>query len=109
MFIGSALMPDDSVHPCKIAGKQCYVGVGDREIVHHGRYDLLPFMPELMEFVPTSHGRVPLGRRPVKGGFEKYGPELYHAAAVIDGTKIPGKTGTHLVRALGKTCFFGCM
>ena len=102
VFIGSALMPDASVHPCKIAGKQCYVGVGDREIVHAGRYDLLPFVPELMEFVPTSHGRVPPGRRPVKGGYESYGPELYHAAAVIDGTKVPGKTGIHLVRALGK-------
>ena len=105
VFIGSAIMPDDSVHPCKIAGKQCYVGLAGKEIVHQGRFDLLPFVPALMEFVPTSYGRLPLGRRPVKGGFESYGPELYHAVAVIDGTKVPGKAGAHLVRALGK-CFF---
>ena len=105
MFIGSAIMPDESVHPCKIAGKLCYVGVGNREIVYRGRYDLLPFVPELMEFVQTSYGRVPPGRRPVKGGFEEYGPELYHAAAVVNGTKVPGKTGTHLVRVLGKCIF----
>src|SRR5260221_13858308 len=65
---------------------------------HNGRYDLLPFVPEHMEFVKTSHGRVPYGRQPVKGGFENDGKELYHAVAVIDGVKVPGKTGTHLVR-----------
>lgn len=97
VFIGSAIM-QDSVHPCKIAFGQCHVSYGGREIVHQGRYDLLPFVPALMEFVPTSHGRVPPGRRPVKGGFEQSGTELYHAVAVIDGTRVPGKTGTHLVR-----------
>ncbi|KAH9995817.1 hypothetical protein BJV77DRAFT_209743 [Russula vinacea] len=98
VFIGSALM-QDSVHPCKIAPKHqqpCYVSYGGKEVVHQGRYDLLPFVPALMEFVPTSHGRVPPGRRPVKGGFEQGGQELYHAVAAINGTKVPGKTGTHL-------------
>jgi hypothetical protein len=36
---------------------------------------------------------------PVKGGFEQNGTELFHAVAVIDGVKVPGKTGIHLVRA----------
>ena len=104
VFIGSALM-QGSVHPCKIVAARCYVSYGGGEVVHQGRYDLLPFVPALMEFVLTSHGRVPPGRRPVKGGFEQGGTELYHAVAVIDGTKVPGKTGTHLVRAFGNCAF----
>jgi len=98
VFIGSALL-EYSVHPCKIApdlGYHCQVSYGGSEISHAGRYDLLPFVPEHMEFVQTSHGRVPFGRRPVKGGFENDGSELYHAVAVIDGIKVPGKTGIHL-------------
>jgi len=98
IFVGSALM-QYSVHPCKIAPKlpqPCYVSYGGAEIVHDGRYDLLPFVPEHMEFVLTSSGRIPPGRRPVKGGFEHDGKELYHAVAVIEGIKVPGKTGSHL-------------
>ena len=102
VFLGSAIMEDgEGVHPCKIAPNlptPCRVPFGGREREHHGRYDLLPFVPELMEFVLTEHGRVPPGRRPVKGGFEKSGQELYHAVAVINGVKVPGKTGAHLVR-----------
>jgi hypothetical protein len=106
VFIGSALM-QGSVHPCKIVATRCYVSYGGGEHVHQGRYDLLPFVPALMEFVLTSHGRVPPGRRPVKGGFEQGGTELYHAVAVIDGTKVPGKTGIHLVRAFCKCVIVG--
>jgi len=99
VFIGSALM-QDSVHPCKIVPSlqdhPCLVSLGGREIAHEGRYDLLPFVPALMEFVPASNGYVPDGRRPVKGGFEQNGAELYHAVAVINGVKVPGKTGVHL-------------
>ncbi|KAI0250281.1 hypothetical protein BJV78DRAFT_1099299, partial [Lactifluus subvellereus] len=98
VFLGSALM-QYSVHPCKIAphlAAPCRVPYGGGEFAHQGRFDLLPFVPEHMEFVPTSNGRVPPGRRPIKGGFENSGAELYHAVAVIDGIKVPGKTGTHL-------------
>jgi hypothetical protein len=102
VFIGSALMRD-SVHPCKIVpsiqNEPCRVSYGGSEVAHEGRYDLLPFVPALMEFVPTANGYVPHGRMPVKGGFEQNGAELYHAVAVIDGVKVPGKTGVHLVRA----------
>jgi hypothetical protein len=108
VFIGSALM-QDSVHPCKIVpgmqNEACRVSYGGGEVAHEGRYDLLPFVPALMEFVPTSNGHVPNGRKPVKGGFEQNGTELYHAVAVIDGVKVPGKTGIHLVRT--RLVFFG--
>lgn len=100
VFVGSAIM-EYSVHPCKITPDKehhCEVSYGGSEVQHNGRYDLLPFVPEHMEFVKTSHGRVPYGRRPVKGGFENDGKELYHAVAVIDGVRVPGKTGAHLVR-----------
>ncbi len=52
--------------------------------------------PDTMEFVRTSQGRVPAGRRPVEGGYEEDGTPLYHAVGVIDGVKVPGKTGAHL-------------
>jgi len=100
VFIGSAIM-QYSVHPCKIAPnhpRPCFVSYGGEEIHHEGRYDLLPFVPEHMEFVQTSGGRIPPGRRPVKGGFEHDGKELYHAVAVVEGIKVPGKTGLHFVR-----------
>lgn len=101
VFLGSAIMADGSVHPCKIApgllpSSPCRVPFAGGELDHRGRYDLLPFVPELMEFVVASRGRVPPGRRPVAGGFEKSGQELYHAVAVIDGVKVPGKTAVHL-------------
>ncbi|KAH9058359.1 hypothetical protein EDB87DRAFT_920665 [Lactarius vividus] len=100
VFLGSAIMEDGSVHPCKIApglpAAPCRVPFAGGELEHRGLYDLLPFVPELMEFVVTSRGQVPPGRRPVKGGFEKSGQELYHAVAVVNGVKVPGKTGAHL-------------
>jgi len=49
-----------------------------------------------MEFVRTSGGLVPHGRRPIEGGYEEYGGKLYHAIAVIEGVRVPGKTGEHL-------------
>lgn len=100
IFMGSALM-DRSVHPCKIAPAltpACRVPYGGQEMEHHGRYDLLPFDPNTMEWVHTSQGRIPQGRRPVEGGYEESGPKLYHALGVINGVKVPGKTGEHLVR-----------
>jgi hypothetical protein len=106
VFIGSVLM-QYSVHPCKITPKNphtCYVAYGGTEVEFKGRYDLLPFVPEHMEFVQTSRGRIPPGRRPVKGGFEHDGSELYHAVAIISGLSVPGKTGIHLVRALIFLC-----
>ncbi|KAI0065091.1 hypothetical protein BV25DRAFT_1913732 [Artomyces pyxidatus] len=98
VFIGSAIFPN-SVHPCKINPNlqpPCRVPYGGGEHEHHGRYDLLPFTPDTMEFVRTSHGRIPLGRRPVEGGYEDHGAKLYHAIAQVQGVMVPGKTAEHL-------------
>jgi hypothetical protein len=72
------------------------VAYGGSEQRHKGRYDLLPFVPQLMEFVKTSHGLIPQGRRPVEGGYEENGTKLYHAVAMVKGVRAPGKTGEHL-------------
>lgn len=99
IFLGSALF-EKSVHPCKIAPAlipPCRVPYGGQETEHQGRYDLLPFDPNTMEWVPTSQGRIPPGRRPVEGGYEDYGSKLYHGIGVVGGIKVPGKTGEHLV------------
>ncbi|KAI0264512.1 hypothetical protein BC834DRAFT_924701 [Gloeopeniophorella convolvens] len=99
VFVGSALM-DGQVHPCKVAPHlaptPCRVPWGGGELEHSGRYDLLPFVPEQMEWVPAAHGQVPAGRRPIEGGYESNGAKLYHAAVWVNGVKVPGKTGTHL-------------
>ncbi|KAG7089615.1 hypothetical protein E1B28_011281 [Marasmius oreades] len=98
IFIGSALF-ENSVHPCKIGphlSPPCMVPYGGQEYAHHGRYDLLPFDPNIMELVPTSRGEIPAGRRPIEGGYEEDGSKLYHAVANVQGLKVPGKTGPHL-------------
>lgn len=100
VYFGSALF-QNSVHPCKIAPHlghtACRVPYGGQEYEHQGRYDLLPLTND-MELVQTSHGRIPPGRRPVEGGYEDNGSKLYHGLATIDGVRVPGKAGEHLVR-----------
>ncbi|KAJ8454724.1 hypothetical protein ONZ45_g19190 [Pleurotus djamor] len=98
LFVGSALF-DRSVQPCKIGPHlQPYVMVpyGGAEYGHHGRFDLLPFSSETMEWVPTSGGHIPSGRKPIEGGYEESGQKLYHALGQVQGIWIPGKTGEHL-------------
>lgn len=58
---------------------------------------MLPFDPRTMELVRTQEGRIPNGRRPVQGGYEESGSWLYHALAEVNGVKVPGKCGEHLV------------
>jgi len=98
IFIGSVIM-GNSVHPCKVGpalNPPCYVTYYGKEIAHQGQYNLLPFDHATMEWVPTSHGRLPPGRKLVEGGYEENGQKLYHATASIYGCMVPGKTGEHL-------------
>lgn len=99
VYVGSALF-ERSVQPCKIAphlSPPACVPYGGEERGHTGRYDLLPIDDNLMEWVDTSHGRIPSGRRPIEGGYEEDGERLFHALASVNGIWIPGKTGLHLV------------
>lgn len=99
VYVGSARF-EKSVHPCKIvprlAPTPCRVPYGGGEYEHHGDYDLLPIDTALMEWVPTSQGRLPVGRRLVVGGQEEHGAMLYHAMATVNGVLVPGKTAEHL-------------
>ncbi|KAF5381990.1 hypothetical protein D9615_004325 [Tricholomella constricta] len=98
IFIGSALFAN-SVHPCKIGPHLqpfASVAYGGVEHGHEGRYDLLPFIPQTMEWVHTSYGQIPPGRRPIEGGYEETGEKLYHGLVTLNGVKVPGKTGEHL-------------
>lgn len=98
VYFGSALF-EHSVHPCKVGphlNPPCMVPYGGSEHAHHGRYDLLPFDYNTMELVPTSYGQIPNGRRPIEGGYEEHSAKLYHAIAVVNGVRVPGKTGVHL-------------
>ncbi|PVF95307.1 hypothetical protein CPB86DRAFT_596357 [Serendipita vermifera] len=98
VFLGSGIM-GTTVQPCKICPARplpCVIPYGGWEVNHPGRYDLLPFDPETMEWVPTRFGRVPAGRKAVEGGYEDHGVRLYHAVGYFEGHLIPGKTGVHL-------------
>ncbi|KAK0431632.1 ankyrin repeat-containing domain protein [Armillaria borealis] len=70
IYIGSAILRD-AVLPCKIGSHlsvSCLVPSHGCEIAHMGRYNLLLFNPDTMEFVHTSRGHFPAGRKLVKGG-----------------------------------------
>ncbi|KAH8118026.1 hypothetical protein DFH11DRAFT_1498014, partial [Phellopilus nigrolimitatus] len=98
VYFGSALFPN-AVHPCKIAPHlhtPCRVPYGGQESEHKGRFDLLPFTQD-MELIHVTGGQIPPGRRPVEGGYEENGNKLYHAVATINGVRVPGKCGEHLV------------
>ncbi len=103
VYLGVALF-NGGWHPCKVkpySSCKAHVSYGGKELEHAGMCHLLPFSPAAMEWVPTSRGRVPHGRRPVEGGYEEIGGDmLYHALAMIDGVKVPGKAGLHLVSML---------
>ncbi|QRV75527.1 hypothetical protein RhiJN_03542 [Ceratobasidium sp. AG-Ba] len=90
-YVGSALLGDQSVQPCRITPSRVSMVINGDEAIHSGRYDLLP-LTDAMEWVPASGGAVPLGRQVVEGGFE-CGSPLYHAAARVNGTFTPGKAG----------------
>ncbi|KAI0833514.1 hypothetical protein BC628DRAFT_1344074 [Trametes gibbosa] len=98
VYLGSALL-GNAVHPCKIVpslNPPARVAYGGRELEHRGRFDLLPFDAGTMEWVPTAQGQIPVGRRPVEGGYEENGGKLFHALATVNGVRVPGKTGVHL-------------
>ncbi|SJL14351.1 uncharacterized protein ARMOST_17807 [Armillaria ostoyae] len=102
IYFGSAIC-DKSVHPCKIEYNMrhlpspCTVVLDNTVISHKGRYDLLQFNPDTMELVCVSEGRIPAGRRPIKGGYEEDGMPLYHGVGTHhNGHKIPGETSPRL-------------
>ncbi len=91
IYIGSAIFKS-CVLPCKIVPHlpvPCLVPFRYHVIAHTGRYDLLHFNPDAMEFVRLSYEEIPYDRRPVKGGHDQDGTPLYHGVAVVNGMRIP--------------------
>ncbi|KAI1791654.1 hypothetical protein LXA43DRAFT_1061173 [Ganoderma leucocontextum] len=99
VFLGVAAFRN-GMHPCKIrpnSSPMALVSYGGKEYLHAGTAYVLPFDRTTMEWVPASDGRVPRGRTPVEGGYELVGRQpLYHALALVQGVKVPGKTGAHI-------------
>ena len=100
LYIGTTFF-NGGWHPCKITPYnyiKARVSYGGKEYENTGLCYLLPFNAERMEWVPASHGVIPYGRRPIVGGYEEIGEDMfYHALAVVRGVKVPGKIGPHLV------------
>ena len=100
VYFGSAALAN-TVQPCKVTRKGdelvCTVPQRLVERNHEGPITILPFT-DAMELVPTSHGRIPAGYRPVVGGVDERGRVLYHAVAWLRGERVPGRTSEHLVR-----------
>ena len=100
IYFGSASF-GDVVQPCKVTRKVdelvCVVPYRLVERTHRGPFTVLPFT-DAMDLVPTSHGLIPEGYRPVVGGVDESGRLLYHAVAWVRGERVPGRTSEHLVR-----------
>ncbi|KAK7685780.1 hypothetical protein QCA50_011126 [Cerrena zonata] len=103
-FLGSALIINEgehSLHPCQIVVKSstsfsCLVPLDSQLRKHDGRWELQPLDLRRMEWVPSSRGKVPSGRSPVQGGYER-GQELYHARVTVRREQYIGITGNHLI------------
>ncbi|KAH7102992.1 hypothetical protein BKA62DRAFT_698263 [Auriculariales sp. MPI-PUGE-AT-0066] len=98
VFIGLAPYMGGLV-PCKVVNSTCAkIGHTYKEYQIDGPFFVVPLNPLMMEWVHTSHGKIPHGRRPVEAGFEHTGEALYHAVGLVDGVRVPGKAGEHLIK-----------
>lgn len=105
VLVGSALV-DGEVHPCKVTlsrlGDEGFTPVRmayrGKETVHFGVYEVLEVNEDTMEWVSARNGRLPRGRAPVEGGYDREGRRLYYALTTIRGCRVPGKASEHDVR-----------
>ncbi|KAK4704325.1 hypothetical protein P7C70_g1886, partial [Phenoliferia sp. Uapishka_3] len=67
--------------------------VNEGEQSSHGGIEVLWEIEGEVKWVRTSRGVVPDGERPVQGGRDDAGEELWHAAGWVKGVRVPGKTG----------------
>lgn len=101
VYLASAFFHDGSIHPCKITTAHYPYHL---RIPYEGReltpfqfdFDFLVVSPD-MEWVPAEKGKIPKGLRPVLGGLDADGKELYHAMGKIQDWHVPGKTGPQYV------------
>ena len=135
VFFGSAIIPfQDFDHttpmgsmttlslviPCKITPalwpNVCHVPLDGKELVHTGKYNIVPYDREKIELVRGTLDGLPYGRQCVVGGVGVGGEELYHAVGLYNGLRIPGKVSVALakkVRAdyslcISRSCLVPC-
>ncbi|KAH7101005.1 hypothetical protein BKA62DRAFT_639276 [Auriculariales sp. MPI-PUGE-AT-0066] len=102
IFLG--LVPfEGGLQPCKVVKQfqpPARYGYAGSEFEWFEDYYLVPFDGSRMEWVSTSRGRPPPGKRPVEGGCESDGSPLYHAIGEVDGVRTLGKVNEALGGAL---------
>lgn len=100
VYFGSAIISDDLIVPCKITPRLwpsvCHVPLDGREVVHRGRFVILPFDPEKMELVPSAQKSLPTTSTPIVGGRDASGEPLYHTVGWYNGLRVPGKVSARL-------------
>jgi hypothetical protein len=114
VFFGAAILSEEPLVsiPCKVTPKLwpsvCHVPLDGREIVHRGKYNIVPFDTEKMELVtvPKHVNELPEGRKLVVGGRDRDGEELYHAVGVYHNLRIPGKVSRSLANMVSKVPAF---
>ena len=126
LYFGLAHLPNGSLTPCSIRIKRHESGEepgsgGDVDLtvcvpfagsekVHEGECYLVPFDRDLMELVKVQGGNTEYavksgGERArklahVEGGKEDDGTPLHFAVGTVNGLRMPGKAGKHLVSGL---------
>jgi len=101
VFLGLVHL-NGGLHPCKVIPQYSppvHVSWGGAELAPSGPYILVPFDDARMHWVHSRDGNVPPGMRPVTGGYEQDGTQLFHALCLVNGVWVPGKTGHHLAGA----------
>lgn len=107
MYLGSAIDFHGTVHPCMVVADEvphCVGTFGGRAEPHQGSYDLLPFNPDIMEWVDSYAGLIPEGREGVVGGYENNRQPLYHAVTNVNGHWWVGKAGPQFVCRPRRLC-----
>lgn len=110
IFLGSALVVSEESHalePCQVVVKNiatfsCLVQTDSPQKKHDGRFEIQPFDSRRMRWMTPFDGKVPSGRLPVQGGYDR-SEVLYHALVTIrDGStgrreRFLGKASSRLV------------
>lgn len=99
VYFGSAVV-GKGISPCRIySNGSCFVLLNGLDILYDGNYFILMYDSKSCEFewVNSELGDIPLGRTPVKGGYEESGEAWYHATVNVDSGYLPAKTNKTIV------------
>lgn len=105
LYFGSAFLTNTHIRPSKVSDftkkPECRYALNGKEVSHPGQFSILPFDTRKFELVPATNGQLPLGRRPVTGGFDENGEEMFHCLVYAGPSgqerDLPGLTSIALV------------